>query len=72
LYYIVVKLNHKLGGDRMKKIIEKVSYYYIIGIIGLAPLLLLFMYFTYTEKIVAPVLLITLLIAGTTLKIMEE
>lgn len=56
----------------MKKIIEKVSFYYIIGVIGLAPLLLLIMYFTYTEKIVAPVLLITLLIAGITLKKVEE
>lgn len=56
----------------MKKIIEKVSFYYIIGVIGLAPLLLLIMYFTYTEKIVTPVLLITLLIAGITLKKVEE
>lgn len=56
----------------MKKIIEKVSYYYIIGIIGLAPLLLLIMYFTYTEKIVGPILLITLVIAGLTLKKLEE
>lgn len=56
----------------MKKIIEKVSFYYIIGVIGLSPLLLLFMYFTYTENILAPVLLITLLIAGITLKKVEE
>ena len=53
---------------KMKKIIKKVSVLYIMLVFGLSPLLILFMYFTYTEKIVAPVLLITLLIAGITLK----
>ena len=56
----------------MKKIINKVSEIYIMLVFGLSPLLLLFMYFTYTEKIVAPVLIITLLIAGITLEKMEE
>lgn len=56
----------------MKKIIEKVCALYIMLVFGLSPLLILFMYFTYTEKIVVPVLLITLVIAGTTLKIVEE
>lgn len=56
----------------MKKIIEKVCALYIMLVFGLSPLLILFMYFTYTEKIVAPVLLITLVIAGITLKITEE
>ena len=52
----------------MKKIIKKVSIMYIMLVFGLSPLLILFMYFTYTEKIVAPVLIVTLLIAGITLK----
>ena len=52
----------------MKKIIKKVSALYIMLVFGLSPLILLFMYVTYTEKIVVPVLLITLLIAGITLK----
>ena len=52
----------------MKKIIKKVSIMYIMLVFGLSPLIILFMYFTYTEKIVAPVLLISLLIAGITLK----
>ena len=56
----------------MKKINEKVSAIYIMLVFGLSPLLILFMYFTYTEKILAPVLLITLVIAGITLKITEE
>lgn len=56
----------------MKKIIKKVSAIYIMLVFGLSPLLILFMYFTYTEKIVAPVLIITLLIAGITLEKMEE
>ena len=56
----------------MKKIIKKVSAIYIMLVFGLSPLLLLIMYFTYTEKIVAPVLIITLLIAGITLEKMEE
>ena len=43
----------------MKKIIKKVSAWYIMLVFGLSPLLILFMYFTYSEKIVAPVLLIT-------------
>ena len=52
----------------MKKIIKKVSIMYIMLVFGLSPIIILFMYFTYTEKIVAPVLLVTLLIAGITLK----
>ena len=56
----------------MKKIIKKISAIYIMLVFGLSPLLLLFMYFTYTEKIVVPVLIITLLIAGITLEKMEE
>ena len=52
----------------MKKIIKKVSILYIMLVFGLSPIIILFMYFTYTEKIVASVLLITLLIAGITLK----
>ena len=52
----------------MKKIIKKVSALYIMLVFGLSPLLILFMYFTYTEKIVVPILLITLLIAGISLK----
>ena len=52
----------------MKKIIKKVSIMYIMLVFGLSPIIILFMYFTYTEKIVVPVLLITLLIAGITLK----
>ena len=52
----------------MKKIIKKVSILYIMLVFGLSPIIILFMYFTYTEKIVTPVLLITLLIAGITLK----
>ena len=52
----------------MKKIIKKVSILYIMLVFGLSPIIILFMYFTYTEKIVAPVLLITLIIAGITLK----
>ena len=53
---------------KMKKIIKKVSIMYIMLVFGLSPIIILFMYFTYTEKIVAPVLLVTLLIAGITLK----
>ena len=52
----------------MKKIIKKVSILYIMLVFGLSPIIILFMYFTYTEKIVAPVLLITLIIAGRTCK----
>ena len=52
----------------MKKIIKKVSAIYIMLVFGLSPIIILFMYFTYTEKIVAPVLIVTLLIAGITLK----
>ena len=52
----------------MKKIIKKISILYIMLVFGLSPIIILFMYFTYTEKIVAPVLLITLLIAGIILK----
>ena len=52
----------------MKKIIKKVSILYIMLVFGLSPIIILFMYFTYTEKIVTPVLLITLIIAGITLK----
>ena len=52
----------------MKKIIKKASILYIMLVFGLSPIIILFMYFTYTEKIVGPVLLITLLIAGISLK----
>ena len=52
----------------MKKIIKKVSILYIMLVFGLSPIIILFMYFTYTEKIVAPVLIVTLLIAGISLK----
>ena len=52
----------------MKKIIKKVSALYIMLVFGLSPIIILFMYFTYTEKIVAPVLIVTLLIAGISLK----
>ena len=52
----------------MKKIIKKVSVLYIMLVFGLSPIIILFMYFTYTEKIVAPVLLISLLIVGISLK----
>lgn len=52
----------------MKKIIKKVSIIYIMLVFGLSPIIILFMYFTYTEKIVAPVLIVTLLIAGITFK----
>ena len=56
----------------MKKIIKKVSILYIMLVFGLSPIIILFMYFTYTEKIVAPVLLITLIIAGIALKKVGE
>lgn len=47
----------------MKKLVKKLSVYYIMGVFALSPLLFLIMYITYTEKIIAPILLILLFIS---------
>lgn len=48
----------------MKKKIKDFSIGYIIGVIGLSPIIMLGMYITYTEKIGVPILISTLLLAS--------
>lgn len=51
----------------MKKILKNISAGYIMILFATSPILLFVIYITYSEKIVAPILLITLLLAGFTL-----
>ena len=53
---------------KMKKVLKNISAIYIMFVFAASPILLFVMYITYSEKTVTPVLLITLLIAGITLK----
>lgn len=48
----------------MKKLIKKLSAYYIMGVFALSPILLLIMYITYTEQIIAPILLMLLFVSA--------
>lgn len=48
----------------MKKLIKKLSAYFIAGVFALSPILMLIMYVTYTEKIIAPILLMLLFVSA--------
>lgn len=56
----------------MKKKIKDFSIGYIIGVIGLSPIIMLGMYITYTEKVGVPILISTLLLASLTVAKMED
>lgn len=56
----------------MKKVLKNISAIYIMLLFAASPILLFVMYITYSEKTVAPILLITLLLAGFTLYKTEE
>lgn len=46
----------------MKKIIQKLGVITVMGLFCASPLIIIIAYFTYTEKIVAPVLIILVII----------
>jgi len=48
----------------MKKLIKKLSAYYIMGVFALSPILFIIMYVTYTEQIIAPIILMLLFISA--------
>lgn len=48
----------------MKKIIRNIAGYIGAIVFVLSPLILLFMYLTYSEKIVAPLLMIIMIVCG--------
>lgn len=56
----------------MKKVLKNICLGYIITLIAGMPLFIILMYFTYTEKTIAPVLLLTLIIAGLILNKIEK
>lgn len=56
----------------MKKILKEASIWYILTVLGLSPILLLIMYITYTEKIIAPAIIISLLLAALSYAKLEE
>lgn len=68
----MLQLNQVKEDKKVKKIIKNICIGYITTIIVSMPVLMLYMYFTYTEKTIAPVLLITLVIAGIVLYEVEK
>lgn len=56
----------------MKKLMKKLSIYYIAGVFAFSPLLFLIMYITYSEKVMAPILLILLFVSTYFIFVEEE
>ena len=56
----------------MKKIVRNIAGYTGAIMFALSPVILLFMYLTYSEKIVAPLLMAIMLICGTIIILTDE
>lgn len=56
----------------MKKIVRNIAGYTAGITFALSPLILLFMYLTYSEKVIAPLLMLIMLVCGIILIITEE
>ena len=56
----------------MKKVIENILAYYIGLTFALSPIIVMILYFTYTEKTIGLYLLISYVIAGVILYFMER
>ena len=56
----------------MKKIIRNIAGYTGVIIFVLSPVILLFMYLTYSEKVVAPLLMAIMLICGIIIILTDE
>lgn len=56
----------------MKKVIENILAYYIGLTFALSPIIIMILYFTYTEKTIGLYLLISYVIAGVILYFMER
>lgn len=56
----------------MKKIVRNIAGYTVGITFALSPLILLFMYLTYSEKVIAPLLMLIMLVCGIILIITEE
>lgn len=56
----------------MKKLIKKLSAYFIAGVFALSPILMLIMYVTYTEQIICPILLMLLVVSAYIVYVMED
>lgn len=56
----------------MKKILRKASEIYLCILVASCPLLIMIIYFTYTEKVVVPIIFILTLIASYILYTSEE
>ena len=56
----------------MKKIVRNIAGYTMATMYALSPLLLIFMYLTYSEKIVAPLLILIMIVCGTIVILTDE
>jgi hypothetical protein len=56
----------------MKKIVRNIAGYTGAIIFVLSPVILLFMYLTYSEKVIAPLLMAIMLICGTIIILTDE
>ena len=56
----------------MKKIVRNIAGYTGAIVFALSPIILLFMYLTYSEKVVAPLLMAIMLICGTIIILTDE
>lgn len=56
----------------MKKVLRKMSEIYLLTVFASCPALIMIIYFTYTEKIVVPIIFILTLIASYILYKSEE
>lgn len=56
----------------MKKIVRNIAGYTGAIMFALSPVLLLFMYLTYSEKVVAPLLILIMIVCGTIVILTDE